>query len=91
MTFEKSGFMFYHGPEDNPLAKIIYTPAEDGVIIATSTVVDPSLRGQGIAKKLLDHLADFARQEGLKIRPECSYVVKAFERYSEYKDVISGG
>ena len=91
MTFEKSGLMFYHGPEDNPLAKIIYKPAEDGVIIATSTVVDPSLRGQGIAKKLLDHLADFARQEDLKIRPECSYVVKAFERYSEYKDVISGG
>lgn len=91
MTFEQSGTMFYHGPLDNPVAKIIYKPAEPGVIIATSTVVDPSLRGQGIAKELLDRLADFARKEGLKIRPQCSYVVKAFERYNEYEDVIARG
>lgn len=91
MTFEKSGHMFYHGPENHPLAKIVFKPAEAGVIIATSTVVDPSLRGQGIAKKLLDHLADYARQEGLKIRPECSYVVKAFERYTDYEDVMANG
>lgn len=90
MTFEHSGTMFYHGPKEKPLAKIIYTPAEDGVIIATSTVVDPALRGQGIAKLLLDRLAEYARAEGVKIRPQCSYVVKAFERYKEYEDVIAG-
>lgn len=89
MTFEKSGNMFYHGDVENPLAKILFTPAEDGVIVATSTVVNPSLRGQGIAKELLDTLVNYARQENLKIKPECSYVVKAFERYGEYKDVIA--
>ena len=55
--------------------------------MANSTFVDPSLRGQGIAKRLLDKLADFARENDLKIRPLCSYVVKAFEKSKEYGDV----
>ncbi len=87
MTFEQKDRMFYHGEAHSPIAKIEYEPAEAGVIVATSTVVDPSLRGQGIAKQLLDHLAEYARAHDLKIRPKCSYVVKAFERYSEYEDV----
>ena len=87
MEFTHTGHMIYHGDADHPLAKIRYKPAEDGVIIATSTVVDPSLRGQGIARKLLDELAAYARKHQLKIRPECSYVVTAFKRYDAYEDV----
>ena len=80
--------MFYIGEnEENLVARINYQVESDDVIIANSTFVDPSLRGQQIAKKLLDRLADFARENHLKIKPTCSYVVTAFERYKEYDDV----
>lgn len=79
---------FYIGDsEESAIAYIKYIPKSEGLIVANSTFVDPSLRGQQIAKKLLDRLALFARSENLKIEPTCSYVVKAFERYAEYEDV----
>jgi predicted GNAT family acetyltransferase len=81
--------MVYMGDEASPIAKLVWKPLEGDVILATETFVDPSLRGQGVAKKLLDETVSYARQNGLKIKPKCSYVVIAFERYKEYQDIIA--
>ena len=89
MTFIKEDGRIYSGHPKKPDAYIKYTYQDDQTIKATSTVVDPSLRGQGIAKLLLDELASLAREKNLKIIPVCSYVVTAFKRYDEYKDVIA--
>lgn len=89
MTFIREEGRIYAGNPKKPEAFIKYEYAGDTLIKATSTVVDPSLRGQGIAKLLLDELADFARHNHLKIIPVCSYVVTAFKRYDEYKDVMT--
>ncbi len=79
---------FYIEDDQNEkIARITYQFEDDWTIVANSTFVDPALRGQGVAKKLLDHLARYARDNNLKIRPLCSYVVKAFEKYQEYRDV----
>lgn len=87
-NIKKGHQMFYMGEsEDSAVAFIKYIPKSEGIIIANSTFVDPSLRGQQVAKKLLDRLALFAREENLKVMPTCSYVVKAFERYNEYDDI----
>ena len=87
-AIKKGNQQFYIGDnEENAVAYIKYRQKDAHTIIANSTFVDPSLRGKQIAKKLLDRLALFAREEHLKIEPTCSYVVKAFERYSEYEDV----
>ncbi|UNC20389.1 N-acetyltransferase [Latilactobacillus sakei] len=51
------------------------------------TFVDESMRNQGIAKKLLDKAADYARENQYKMEPVCSYTVVAFDRYKEYDDV----
>lgn len=51
------------------------------------TYVSEVLRGQGVAKKLLDRAADYARENNYKMNPICSYVVKAFEKSEEYDDV----
>ena len=45
------------------------------------------LRGQNIAKQLLNKLADLAREENKKIIPVCSYVVAQFNKSNEYDDV----
>lgn len=60
---------------------------DEKVLTADSTFVDPSLRGQGIAKQLVDHLVAYAKQEDFKIRPVCSYVVKLFEVDDSYQDI----
>ena len=55
-------------------------------LVVTHTWVDPSRRGQGDAKRLVDALVAFARAEKSKIVPLCSYVAKV-TRGSEFNDV----
>ncbi len=73
-------------------AEITYTLEEEGVI-AWPLFVDPSLRGQGVARQLVERLAVYAREENLKVRPICSYVVELFKKVltttiSKYKSFI---
>lgn len=51
------------------------------------TWVDPSLRGGGEAKRLVDAAAEWARSEHLKLVPACSYVRALFARSPDYADV----
>lgn len=60
---------------------------QDDTMIMNSTNVSENFSGQGIAKKLLDEAATYARQKGYKMEATCSYVVVAFKRYKEYDDV----
>ena len=88
MEFIKEEKAFRHYNTDGEMdAEITYIPKGEGVIDANHTFVDPSLRGQGVARQLVDKLADFARDENLKIYPKCPYVVALFEKSTEYDDV----
>mgnify|MGYP002740281143 CR=1 FL=1 len=51
------------------------------------TVVDPAFGGRGVASKLLDYAADYARENHKKIRAVCSFVVAKFAKSSAYDDV----
>lgn len=46
---------------------------DDGVLTVTHTVVDPAMRGRGIAKQLVLACKSFAEDESLKISSVCSY------------------
>ncbi len=88
LTIKQGVHEFYIGESSKTaLARICFTPGDDNIIVADHTFVDESLRGQNIAKKLLDHLVAYAREHNLVIQPVCSYVVKAFEKYDAYKDI----
>ena len=58
-------------------------------VIADHTYVPDSMRGQGIAAKLVDALIATARSDGWTILPRCSYVVSAFKRHPEWNDVLA--
>lgn len=47
----------------------------------------PISYSKGVAKQLLDRLADYARENGYKMEAVCSYVVAAFEKSDAYNDV----
>ena len=88
MEFIKEEKAFRHYDAAGEMdAEITYIPKGEGVIDANHTFVDPSLRGQGVARQLVDKLADFARDENLKIHATCPYVVALFEKSTEYDDV----
>ncbi len=46
---------------------------DGGILTITHTVVDPSMRGQGIAKQLVIACDSFARSSSLQIASVCSY------------------
>ncbi|WP_146547880.1 GNAT family N-acetyltransferase [Rummeliibacillus suwonensis] len=79
-------FAFEYVEDRRVLAEIIWTQLGD-IMVINHTFVDYSLRGQGIAKQLLDRAVEYARENEYKIEAVCSYVVKMFETSHEYDDV----
>lgn len=72
--------------EGKVIAEITWALLGD-VMVIDHTFVDPVLRGQGVAKQLLDHAADYARKSNFKVEPVCSYVVSSFESSNKYDDI----
>lgn len=93
MSISKQGNAFIYSNDDGSKGgEITFRPQSENVIIADHTYVDPALRGQGVAAKLLDALAEYARDNDLRIKAHCSYVVDAFSRFAEkYQDVNLDG
>ncbi|PLK27045.1 GNAT family N-acetyltransferase [Novosphingobium sp. TH158] len=60
---------------------------KDNVRAAEHTLVPPELGGRGIAARLVDALVADAREHGFKVKPVCSYVVKAFEKHPEWAEL----
>ena len=62
---------------------------EDGVMILESTYTPEEHRGLGLAGKIMEKAAMYAREHGLKIRPVCSYSAQFFKKHTEYKELLS--
>ena len=62
------------------LAEICFLLTETSVITITKTFVDDSLRGQGIASKLILDVIDIARKNNYKIKATCSYAAHYFSK-----------
>lgn len=46
---------------------------EGDSIVFPHTVTPPAFRGQGLAARLAETALAFAREQGLKVRPHCSF------------------
>lgn len=79
-------FAFQYEQDGELLADIQWIQNED-VMRMNHTVVSTKLQGQGVAKKLLDRAADYARENNYKMEAVCSYVVAAFQKSDVYNDV----
>lgn len=75
----------YH--QDGRMLGEITWVLRDNTMVMNHTYVSNELRGQGVAKKLLDEAAKYAREHNYKMKAVCSYVVTAFDRYDDYNDV----
>ena len=89
MEFQREpGRIFALGTDEKLLAEVTF-PAQNGTAVIDHTFVDDSLRGQGVAGKLLEAAVQAIREAGLKARPTCSYAVAWFEKHPEQKDLLA--
>lgn len=73
---------------DNIIAYVDFPEFEEGKVEVTHTVVDPSLRGQGVAGILMELLAKELKKRNAKAELTCSYAVKWFNKHKEFSDCL---
>ena len=85
-TGKKGRFAIY--VDDEFAGEMTYTWAGDTKFIIDHTAVEEKFANRGLGKQLVLKSVDFARTEGLKILPLCTYAKRVFDRDSSLKDVL---
>lgn len=89
MTFkEEADRIYMKSPEGVLLAEVTFPEAATYVVNIAHTFVDDSLRGQGVAGKLMAAVAEKLRREGKKARLTCPYAIGWFPKHPEYADIL---
>lgn len=57
------------------------------VLALTHTIVPKAIGGRGIAGQLVKTALDYAREQGVKVDPVCSYVDTWMQRHADYNDL----
>ena len=78
---EKGLFMYENGEE---IGKAICQYSEDTVDIM-HVIVKPSMRGNGLAAILVEHVVNEAKEENKEIIPTCSYARAWLKEHEETK------
>jgi predicted GNAT family acetyltransferase len=68
--------------------QLVYREPREGVVDLTHTHVDRALRGQGVAEALAEAAFDFAREQGLRVVPSCSFVKGWVEKNPDQQDIL---
>lgn len=72
------------------LAETTYVQKENGEIDIDHTYVNPILRGQGVADKMMAVVAEYLMKKGLKATASCSYANIWLKKHEQqYADIIS--
>ena len=71
----KYAYLKYRLEEDTVYIDAVFTPEE--------------YRGRGLAAKLMEAALKYARENMLKIVPNCSYAASYFEKHPEYRDTLA--
>ena len=71
---------------DGNLSKLDYI--QDGKnFVITHVGVYPSLRGQGVAGRIVEVSLAYARENSLRVIPMCSYAAAYIRRHPEYAEL----
>ena len=73
---------------DGHEAELEYERRSD-VLSLTHTGVPPEIGGRGVGGDLVRTALEYARAEGLKVEPACSYAAAYMERHPQYADLLA--
>lgn len=80
--------MFYMEDEAGIISELTYKN-RDGVMMIDHTQTRESMKGNGLASKIVDHTVRYARKNEIKINPICPFVVSKFNEIKAYQDVLA--
>lgn len=91
MDWKYENGRIYSISENNELmAEATFTDMGSGKVDIDHTYVNPVLRGQGVAGKMLETVAGYIRENGLKATATCSYANSWFKKHrDEYADILA--
>lgn len=72
----------------NIVAEVNFSKSDENTVNITRVFVDESLRGQGVAGKIVQATYDELKLRGVKVTPVCSYAVAWFERNKDKQDIL---
>lgn len=84
---KKGSFEIYSDGEK--AGEMTYTWAGDDKFIIDHTEVNEAFSGKGLAKQLVYAAAEYARNNGKKVIPLCSYAKSVFDKNEDIHDVLS--
>ncbi len=87
-----------HDPKANKFAAVIdgreshldYIKSEGGPMVITHTFVHPLDRGAGVAGSLTREALGYARENDLRVVPQCGYVRSFIQKHAEYHPLLTG-
>lgn len=85
MSYRRIGNSILYEENQKRLGAIEWINQRNTMII-THTVVSPRMRGQGIARKLLEEAVLVAEAENLSIKPLCTYAAKYLDQIPGAKE-----
>ena len=74
---------------DGQMAMVKYYPGNKEIIF-THTEVPEAFEGQGVAGKIAKTALEYAKAEGLRVRPMCPYIAAYIQRHPEYQPITVG-
>jgi uncharacterized protein len=94
MQIDLSKLEIVHNPTENRfetwidgnLSKLDYIQDEKNFVI-THVGVHPSLRGQGVAGRIVEASLAYAREKELRVVPMCSYAAAFIRRHPDYAEL----
>lgn len=87
ITHNPEAFRFEY-TESGLLCRIDYVINEP-ILTVTHTLVPPALGGKGIAAELTEAVFAYAKKNGWKVRPVCSYTATYFKRHPEHQALLA--
>ena len=81
--------IYLENEEGKTIAEVTFPNVSSDEVNVNHTFVDSSLRGQGMASKLMTALATDLKKNNKKAHATCSYAIEWFEKHPEYSDIYS--
>lgn len=91
MDWKYENGRIYSVDQNNELmAEATFVVQENGVVVIDHTYVNPILRGQHVAGKMMEVVSDYLRKNRLKASATCPYASAWLEKHRESQaDVIA--
>ena len=81
--------MFFVEQDGNILAEMVYSMPLPNKMIIEHTEVSDELKGKNAGNQLVHTAVEYARTNGIKIIPLCTFASSVFKKKPEYADVLA--